>query len=343
MQPVYKLSKSYSIMRGMLVLSNALAGSGRDSLEEEVVKLAAKEHHKIERINLIDEIVAIGREQVSKDLDSAKLLNLDIKTLNSIKGFAIEKIKKKIEEGRNIDYILDSHASFWWKNSAINLTTIKDIKSLSPDLIVTIYAVPNSVYSNLIKRREWQDKGIDELEIAIWQSQEVYTADIIAGELGKQNYLIGVKEDPHTLLDLIYRSSKPKVYISFTMAHRKTGYERLDRFVKSLRKHCIVFDPRSVDIMAYKVSGDKKLRDYIFNNTVKRDYHFIDQSDIVVVYLQELTYSSGVDSERIYAYTQGKPVLLYFPFKQYSPFTPYYADKMFSSERELIKYIEKIA
>ena len=325
----------------MLVLSNALAGSGRDRIEDAVVRLANKERHKVVRINLIDEIVDIGREHISKDLDPPKLLNLDTKTLNSIKSFAFERIKRRIEESKGIDYILDSHASFWWKNSAINLTTIKDIRFLNPDLIVTLYASPNEVYANLIKRKEWQGKGIDELEIAIWQSQEVYTADIIASELGKQNYLIGSREDPQTLLDLIYHRDKPKVYVSFAMSHRKEGYEKLDRFVKRLRKHCIVFDPRSVDIMAYKVSGDKRLKDYIFNNTVKRDYHFIDQSDMVVVYLQELAYSSGVDSERIYAYTEGKPVLFYFPFKHYSPFTPYYADKMFEDENKLIRYIEQ--
>ncbi len=70
---------------------------------------------------------------------------------------------------------------------------------------------------------------------------------------------------------------------------------------------------------------------------------YIDQTDITIVYLSDLVYSSGVDGERMHAHFTGKNVLLYFPFEKCGPFTPYFVDNMFKSESDLIKEIKKLS
>jgi hypothetical protein len=59
--------------------------------------------------------------------------------------------------------------------------------------------------------------------------------------------------------------------------------------------------------------------------------------------MSDLVYSSGVDSERMHAHYSGKKVLLYFPFERYSPFTPYFVDKMYNNEEELVDEIKRLA
>ncbi|EFD92853.1 MAG: hypothetical protein BJBARM5_0356 [Candidatus Parvarchaeum acidophilus ARMAN-5] len=147
-----------------------------------------------------------------------------------------------------------------------------------------------------------------------------------------------------TLFELMYRKDKPKAYISFTIEHRKSGYEQLNSFIKNIKKYLIVFNPMAVDINAYKSAEEnERLKQLIFNQTVRRDFHFIDQTDLTIVYLSDLVYSSGVDGERMHAHFTGKKVLLYFPFENYSPFTPYFVDNMYKDEKELLNEIRLMA
>ncbi|MCL4399514.1 ATP-binding protein [Candidatus Parvarchaeota archaeon] len=326
----------------MIVFSTAVAGSDRIKLEETAARIASKNGKKLKILNFIDEMIASARE-LNKSINPANLPNLDIKTLEILKTSAFHKIIDKTKEEKGIDYIIDGHVSFWWKGGPINLLNLNDFKELDPDFFISIAVTPYEVMKNLKRKKEWTDKEIDEYEIAVWSELEIYTADLISDAMGKKNYLIGSKDDPSVLYDLVYSQWKPKIYMSYTMANRKEGYARLNSFIKKLRKHAIVFDPKAVDINSYNQERDWRIKRLVFNQTVRRDYHLIDQSDIVVVHLSELVYSSGVDSERMHAHTTGKTVLLYFPFETYSPFTPYFVDKMYKQEEEIISEVAKLS
>jgi adenylate kinase len=326
----------------MIVFSAATAGSNRSGLEKAVLRMAAKTGKKVKIVNFIDEMIKSAKD-LNKLITPSALPNLDIKTLEVLKRSAFHNISDQLKENPDYDYIIDGHMSFWWKSGPINLLNINDFKSLVPDLFVTIVSSPHEVLKTLKSRSEWTDKDIDSYEIAIWSELEIYTTDLISETFGKKNYLIAANEDSDTLYNLMYVSHRPKIYISFSIEHRDVGYERLDRFIKKLKKYSIVFNPRKIDISVYFASTDERLKSIIFNQTVRRDYHLIDQSDIVVVHMPTLVYSSGVDSERMHAHTNGKPVLLYFPFEHYSPFTPYFVDKMYKKENDLIREVAKLS
>lgn len=326
----------------MIVFSAATAGSNRQVFESAVVELAKKNGKRLKIINFIDEMLKSARN-FERYINSSNLPNLDIKTLELLKMSAFHAIEDEITGHPNIDYLIDGHMTFWWKNGPLSLINVNDFKKFSPDLIISIVAPPNNVFGELQRKKEWMDKTIDVYEIAIWSEVEIYTADLISHALNIKNYIIGMNENPRTLYDLIYNKSKIKVYASFTIEHRKENYEKLDAFLNKLRKYAIVFDPRSIDIEAYKMADtDERMKTLVFNQTVRRDYSLIDQSDAVVIHLSALVYSSGVDSERMHAHTTGKKVLLYFPFEKYSPFTPYFVDNMFKDEDELLKEIKKM-
>ncbi|EEZ92671.1 MAG: hypothetical protein BJBARM4_0730 [Candidatus Parvarchaeum acidiphilum ARMAN-4] len=327
----------------MIIFSSAVAGSDRIKLEKQTVKLAAKKNKKIEIINLIDEMVKVANK-TNPYINSKNLPNLDIENVKTLKDSALKEVRSYIDKNPKNDYIIDGHLSFWWRGGPLGLINSKDMKLLNPDFFISVVNDPKTVTNTLKDKKSWEDKTVEEYEIALWSEAEIYTADLISSSIGKKNYIIGSKEDPITLLELIYRKDKPKAYISFSIEHRESGYEKLNSFIKKMKKYLIVFNPLAVDINAYKAAEEnERLKELIFNQTVRRDFHFIDQTDITIVYLSDLVYSSGVDGERMHAHFTGKRVLLYFPFKNYSPFTPYFVDNMYKDEKELLNEIKLMA
>ena len=326
----------------MIVFSCAIAGSDRISLESKAVKIAKQHSKNLEIINFIDEMVKVANK-TNPYINSKNIPNLDIENIRLLKENALKNIKTVMEENRKKDYIIDGHMSFWWRGGPLSLINSKDMRALNPDFFVSVLNDPNTVNKNLQKKKSWEDKTVDEYEIALWSELELYTADLISNSIGRKNYVIGSKEDPNTLYELIYRPDKPKAYISYTIEHRKSGYEALEKFIGKIKKYLIVFNPKAVDIDAYKENANERTKNLIFNQTVRRDFHLVDQTDITIVYLSDLVYSSGVDGERMHAHFTGKKVLLYFPFEKYSPFTPYFVDNMFKSETDLIKEIKELS
>ena len=326
----------------MIIFSSAVAGSDRIKLENRTINLAKRDGKRLEIINLIDEMVKVANK-TNPYIDSRNLPNQDIENIRILKDSALQNIREEINKNPGKDYIIDGHMSFWWKDGPLSLISTKDIKVLNPDFFITVVNDPKSVNDTLHKKKSWEDKSVDEYQIALWSELEIYTADLVGNSVGKKNYIIGAKEDPRTLFELMYKKYKPKAYISYSMEHRKSSYKNLDRFIGRIRKYLIVFDPKSVDIDAYKTDGNVMMKNMVFNQTVRRDFHFVDQSDITIIYMSDLVYSSGVDSERMHAHYSGKKVLLYFPFERYSPFTPYFVDKMYNNEEELVDEIKRLA
>ena len=327
----------------MIIFSTSVAGSNRISIESRASEIAKAHGKTLRIINLVDQMLEVAKG-LNKELTPKTLLHLDKKVLDVIKLNALHKINDMIKRDAGIDYIIDGHTAFWWKNGPINLLDMSDFKELKPDFFITVISTANELEKTFGKV-DWRGESIDMHELLIWSELEIYTADLISKTLGKENYLIGLGEDPLTLYNLIYNRDMIKVYISFAMTSSKdVKYRNLQRFLKRLKKIAIVFDPRSVDLSTYKnYKNDSKIMQTAANQTVRRDYHLIDQSDIVVVHLSNLVYSSGVDSERMHAHSVGKKVFLYFPFDRYSPFTPYFVDKMYNKEEALLAKVRQVA
>jgi adenylate kinase len=320
-----------------IVLSAATAGSNRRALEEGASSLAASQlKRKLQIINFTDEIVE-SCKLLNKDITPSNIPNLDSKTLTLAKEHAIKRILEKINALSNTDFIIESHLSYWWKDGPMQVLGYHDVLKLRPDMIITVISSPDEAVKRLKESADWRNRHVDEYDIALWAEVETFAADLLSEALNIQNYVIGNKENPITLFDLIYRPYRMKVYVSYAISHREADFEALNKFIEKLRKHVTVFDPKSIDISAYATKSKGRVKRTIYNQTVRRDFHLIDQSDAVVIHFPTLTYSSGVDAERMHAYMNGKPVLMYFPFSSYSPFTPFFVDKVYRTENALLK------
>ncbi len=181
--------------------------------------------------------------------------------------------------------------------------------------------------------------------------------------------------DPTILYDLLYdvelplmRGEKPKkrrAYLSYPMTHvenREEFNKMKNEFLSKLRKNnIIVFDPIMVEdhVLLDSIEGkedDEKVyidlfdveipvkeireaKDYIIDSTVYRDYRFIDQSDMVIVFYPTSKLSAGVLSEMNYGFTHMKKVYTYFTEPDVSPFFRNYSNYISNDIDDLINRI----
>ncbi len=267
----------------MIIFSSAIAGSNRINLEKKAIEIAKhKKNKKVKIINFIDKMIE-SSIAMGNPLTSADLLNVNFKTLSILKRSALHIISDIISENKNTDFIIDGHFSFWWKNGPINLINVGDIKQIDPDFILSVVPDISNVLKSLKSKSDWINKEINASEIAMWREIELYTADLVSNAVNVKNYIIGSNENPISLYGLMYDSKKPKIYVSYSMAHRGEDYKSVDRFINKLRRYTIVFDPKSVEDITDEIIDNSDLTNLIFNQTVRRDLHFVDQSDFVVI------------------------------------------------------------
>ncbi|HIQ13577.1 MAG TPA: hypothetical protein EYH44_04250 [Thermoprotei archaeon] len=186
---------------------------------------------------------------------------------------------------------------------------------------------------------------------------------------------IGFKDpDPSILYDILYdielplmegeRPRKRRAYLSYPMTHvedRKEFDRMKNDFLRRLRENnIVVFDPIMVEDhilldsiencnddevyieefdVALPVDEIKEAKDYIIDSTVYRDYRFIDQSDMVIVFYPTSKLSAGVLSEMNYGFTHLKKVYTYFTEPDISPFFRNYSNYISNDIDDLIRRI----
>jgi hypothetical protein len=152
------------------------------------------------------------------------------------------------------------------------------------------------------------------------------------------------------------------------MQHVESGAQRrLAAFKRELVEQMIVFDPADVNDfeiergpMAVASDGTARLAEardegateapglserelrHISDQIVFRDYKFINQSDLVVVFYDIPVPSPGVVSEMNYALHGGKRVYgVWLPDGEPSPFFTRYCTRVFRSEDELFQHFRR--
>ncbi len=194
----------------------------------------------------------------------------------------------------------------------------------------------------------------------------------IVDPLGQLN----CSQEPSLLYDIIYSIEKPRLegreadkwraYLSYPMTHvedKESFYQQKNEFLDLLRRNgIVVFDPIMVEdhvlLDTAKESNKEyvrvdmfdielprseilEARDYIIDSTVKRDYLFIDQSDMVIVFYPTEKLSAGVLSEMIYGFTHSKRVYMYFTAENISPFLKNYSDFVTDDMDKLVERIRE--
>lgn len=250
---------------------------------------------------------------------------------------------------------------------------------VKPDVYVTIIDSVANIVKRIWTEEDlahWRDR-FSLKEILIWQDEEIFVTSLVSDILGTPFYIIPSVAQPEMLYNILYHVELPKkkglkpsmikAYLSYPMAMVRDNVElqrEKDELVRKLtERNVIVFDPGLIEDMrlverASESSSDvieledlhiklpvKEVMDAskdVGDQTVARDYRFIDQSDIVIVFYPVRELSAGVLSEMMYAYTHMKNVYSVFTHKPISPFFSTYSTKIFSSVDDLLEFIEEL-
>jgi len=347
----------------MKVFCTGISGSGRDDYLREALKLASERGKRISIVNVGDMMFSTAKE-LGRIIREDKILDLSPSTLEWLRAVVFEKILKLVEKEEYEDHLISSHTTFRWKRYLMPAFDFFYLNQLAPDMYVTIVDGVAQIKTRLERHPQWAGK-LSIREILIWQDEEVFVTKMLADYQRRSSFVIAREEPADILYKLMYTKLK-RAYLSFPITHVRgeEGYiNEVRKFRDEVRKFLVVFDPMAINDMDLlqtaeiaKENGNEYIKvehkgmkleipvnevleaaEEIKFHTVKRDYMFIDQSDIVIVYYPVVAMSPGVLSEMIYAYTNNKHVYVVFEETSgLSPFFEYYATKVFNNPDDLL-------
>lgn len=333
----------------MRVIVSGISGSGRSDALEDLKRYIEKNYakKKLFILNTNDMMRDIARE-LRMDVKREKMLDLSPNTLQSLRSSVFERILREVEnyeeKYEDVAIILDTHATYRWREHLMPGWDFGYLTKLNPDLFLTIINVINDIYETLEANPLWGGMN-SRLQLGIWQEEEAFTTKLMADILKKPFYIIARRQPPETLYRLVYEHEiSDKVYLSYPMTHirdpdKKKEVETLAQELRSLG--FVVFDPSTMELEKNQGDIPEDIRVYDFFQTVYRDFQLIDQGTMVVVFYPEIVHSSGVVNEQAYGFRNNKYVFAVFPAKNYSPFTSFFADKTFFSVDELIQFFKE--
>jgi adenylate kinase len=332
----------------MRVVCTGSSGSDRMGYLQGVAKIAQDAGLELEVFNVGDMMI-----QKAKDMGSPirreKILDLPSSTLGWLRGTVLEELVSKVDEYENT--IIATHTCFRWKKFLSTAFDTYYLTQLNPDFYVTITDDYDTIRHRLEQTTQWKGR-LQLWEILAWRDEEAFITKMLAQYYRKPHYVIAREEPPDMLFNLMYRPGCKKAYLSYPITaiekEQPQSLAETQEFLAELRKYLVVFDPLSIKELErarrLHEKGDPEIDAQIMrileDQTVARDYQFIEQSDMVIVYYPVKEPSPGVLSELIYGFTHDKEVYMVFPY-EISPFLQFYCTKIFRTGEELIDYLQE--
>ncbi|MFX1285249.1 MAG: AAA family ATPase [Promethearchaeota archaeon] len=333
----------------MRVIVSGISGSGRSDAVEDLKNYLQKNYPKKKLVVMnTNRMMWKTAQELRMDVKREKMLDLSPPTFQALRSTVFERIIREVEEYeekyRNVAIIINTHATFRWREHLLAGWDFFYLTKLKPDLFLTIINVINEIYEGLEANPLW--KGMNNrLQLGIWQEEEAFTTKLMAEILKKPFYIIARRQPPETLYKLIFKHEvSEKVYLSYPMTHiRDKGKKKeIENLAQELRNlGLVVFDPGTMELEKVHNDIPEEIRLYDFYQTVYRDFQLIDQGTMVIVFYPEIVHSSGVVNEQAYGFRNNKYVFAVFPAENHSPFTSFFADKTFLSVDELILFLKE--
>lgn len=353
----------------LIIVCTGITGSGRKQVISSMVDLARKKGIDIQ-IKNIGQMMYEKVEEGGYAIEEGKILDLPEFTLRSLRWSVLEDVLRTIDDAENT--IIDTHACFRWKKYICDGFEYSYLSKLNPDIYFNVTDTIYSIKGRLELLPGWRGRH-NLLELLIWRDEEEALTRTFAQIQNRDFYLICFN-DPSDLMYRIAFEGKPKAYLSYPISFAiEEQIEAVIEFRDELRKEIVVFDPLSIREMGwltaaismkkqgneeikipFKVNGKEekvnlsvneihRIRDYLVDQTVIRDFTLIDQSDFVVVdYFDPEINSPGVNNEMQYAHDNGKDVYIYWPDERMSPFLERNLTKSFRTQEKLLHFIRKM-
>lgn len=361
----------------MIIVGTGITGVGRSHYLNSVAEYSRQKGLSVDVVDIgprMFEKASSLRIKIPGD----KILDLDTTTLRFLRATVFEEITGTVDEYRGLDrdLMISLHMSFRWSKVLMPAFDYYYLNKVRPDIYCSLIDSVGNILRRMEDTPDlahWKDK-LSIKEILIWQDEEMFITEIVADILGAPHYMIPSSSSPSIMYNIVNMVEKPlsrgeppkmlKAYISYPMTMTKGNVEfegvRRELVSKLKEKGVIIFDPAMLEDMVLLervrecedstvyleefgvyVSREEVLdaEKYIIDQTVHRDYKFIDQSDMIIVFYPIKELSAGVLSEMIYAHTHMKNVYALFTQKNISPFFLNYSTKIFGDIDELIEFI----
>jgi adenylate kinase len=360
----------------MRAIVTGQVGMDKKQYLQDVVRHAGERGERISLYNVGDMMYA-----EAPDVRPGRILDLPLSRLNALRRAVFKDIITDSIGQTNV--LVNTHATFRWRHGLFSAFDFDQLRKFKPDMLICLLDNIEVVHHRL-HMDHVVDATLKDL--MVWREEEIMATELLAAALGipSQFYVLSRGRGTSTLetaFRLICRPDMKKVYPSFPMSHvvdMPDVLAEIDAFRAKLAEHFVTFDPGDVDeklLLDNAIKAAKEGRDFVevqhrgsngepanFNASVKqildvagdidgqiyaRDFKLIDQSDMIVSYIPELTggipgLSSGVERELQHAFEHSKDVyVIWKPVKNPSPFITETATKVFNAVDEAIAYFEQ--
>jgi adenylate kinase len=332
----------------MKVVCTGSSGSDRMGYLEGVQQMARAAGIQLE-VHSVGDMMLQKASDIGSPVSREKILDLPSSSLEWLRGSVFEELVREVAAHDNT--IIATHTCFRWKKFLSPAFDTYYLRQLNPDFYVTIIDDYDNIRSRLEQTVQWRGR-LALWEILVWRDEEALITQILAQNFRKPHYLIARQEPPDILFNLMFRPQRQRAYLSYPItAIEKEQPEQLERvreFLAELRQYLTVFNPlamteleRARDLVhSQDAEMTPDLVRLLEDQTVARDYQFIDQSDFVIVYYPVKEPSPGVLSELIYGFSHDKEVYMVFPY-EISPFLQFYCTEIFKTGAELIDHLKE--
>lgn len=330
----------------MLIVVTSISGSGRKEYLKELEKYARLRRKRV-KIYYVGDLLFEQAKKIGVPITPENVLNTNPYVLSSLRSAVFENILLNLQKDlkENDAVILSFHAFFFWKKIFTRAYDRFYLGELNADMFVAFIDDPGDIKSRLDQRKQWKPEKLTIEEILLWQNVECEITSSWADMHLKPFYTMPVRQPLETLFRIIFHPEYEPIYVSMPITHLQSKKEqkRVDAFVEKLNNYFVVFDPRLVEGKTATVKlKHKKINLTRYNQIVNRDlYYLVKQSKKIIAFFPKIVSSPGVINELREAHETNKDVWVIHPGKDGSPFLTYFSDKVFSTEKEFFKFLDK--
>ncbi|MBN1846633.1 MAG: AAA family ATPase [Sedimentisphaerales bacterium] len=345
---------------------------------QRVERLARQRGHQVS-------ICHVGRRMYAEapDVAPGRILDLPLSRLHLLRRSVIKDIL--VQADRQEHLIVNTHATFRWRHGLFPAFDFDQFARLDADMYVCLLDTVEMLHARLLREHQvnhslkdllvWREEELLGTEMmrrgcSLLRDQDRPPAPFYVMAIG------GGRDTTEMFYRLMFEPRRRKAYISFPMTHvvdLPDKREEIDDFRRRIKQHFTVFDPADMeeyqlyhDAVAASERGQKVLELEVAGEPLRfevsevlqaagdinaqiyaRDFMLIDQSDMIISYIPELSggrpaLSSGVERELQHAYEATREVyVIWRPAAAPSPFVTETATALFASLDEAMQYFHQ--
>jgi len=347
-----------------------MVGVDKKSYLEKLCRFAAARRHEVLLFNVGDMMYA-----EAPDIPAGRILDIGIKRLSSLRRSAFKDIIARAPQAENV--IVNTHATFRWRHGLFPAVDFDQMRRLDADIYVNLIDGVVALHKRLTS-----EHGIEHClkDLIVWREEEIIGTEMLRKGVNEKSpfYCLarGTGGDTvETFYKLLFAPKTKKVYLSFPMtqiAPLTEAKKQIDMFRRKMKKFFTCFDPGDLEESylphyAHKAAEEGRYHVEVETQGAKirldlnqvlqierdinsqiyaRDFMLIDQSDMIISFIPEMSdgrpaISSGVERELQHAHEGGKEVYVVWQSqKAPSVFVTQTAAKVFADVKTLVGFFK---